>query len=101
MGENKRDNTVRSMPQTSYGRCQELRTITPPESVSLNLLAVLAAPHRWARGSLSALTHVHPCRLSSRRLSQMLARHHGEINVLVIGDVAAPHHEDDLHPLRC
>src|SRR5207245_8870524 len=36
----------------------------------------------------------------SRRLPQMLPRHRRQVIGLVVGDPAAPQHEDDLEPLR-
>src|SRR5205807_1135209 len=37
---------------------------------------------------------------ASGRLPQMLSRHRRQVMGLVIGDLAAPQHEDDLEPLR-
>lgn len=84
-----------SNPQTSYVRCQELKTIIPPESAHTIILPVVLEARRAALGQAWP-----PPRSRSRRLPQVLARHRREMVILVIADVARPQHEEDLHPFR-
>ena len=93
-------------PETSYERCQALISDVPskiwPEPPSLPCHARRATP----LGARLAVEGRSRPRLDpdssgrSRRLPQVLARHGGQVVVLVIGDLATPQHEEDLQPLR-